>query len=104
MRNELEGRIVAQLQQLRSLESKLDRRFAGLSAAPSRARLSFLAGLIDLENRANGLAQLVDSLNEINPAALKPAVELRKETDNAANTACDFLGHHAHRRPSHLAV
>jgi hypothetical protein len=65
MRNlgRLESLIVTELQELRGLESKLDQRFAGLGAASSNARVSFLEGLMDLEERARGLEQLVDALN-----------------------------------------
>jgi hypothetical protein len=106
MRNlrEIEGRIVTELRDLRGLESKLDQRFAGLSAASSKARLSFLAGLMDLEERARGLEKLVDALNEDNQTAHDTAVQLRKETNNAANTAIDLAGYYADRRPSHMAV
>ena len=106
MRNlrELESRIVAELRDLRGLEFKRDQRFAGWGAASSGARLSFLAGLMDLEERAHGLEKLVDALNHDNQTARDNAVELRKETNNATNTAFDFVSHNADRRPSHMAV
>ncbi len=106
MRNlrELESRIVTELRDLRGLESKLDQRFAGLSAASSEARLSFLASLVDLEKRARGLEKLVDALNTNHHTACDTAVKLRKETNNAANTAFDFVSHNADRRPSHVAL
>jgi hypothetical protein len=103
-RRELEGRIVLELRELKGLESKLNQRFAGLAAASSTARISFMAGLMDLAERARGLEELVDSLNEGIHWISPDAVMLGKERNNAADTALDYLGHHADRRIAGMAV
>ena len=101
--SELEKLIVIELRELRGLENKLDQGFPVLGVASPRARLSFLMGLIDLEERTSGLERLIDSLNEGNQTAQTKVVELRKD-DNAANHAFDFSGRHPDRRASDMAV
>ena len=63
-RRELETRIVTELRDLKGLELKLDRKFAGLRLATPGTRASFLEGLMVLEERARGLEELIDSLAE----------------------------------------
>jgi hypothetical protein len=58
----LESLIVMELRDLKGLESKLDQRFAGLRAASPRTRASLLKGVMDLEERARGLDELIDEL------------------------------------------
>jgi len=65
-RRELEGLILAGLQELRSLECLLSRKLATLGTAPRKARLSFLVNLIDLQERACRLEKLVDVLDDAN--------------------------------------
>jgi hypothetical protein len=101
--SELEKLIVTELRELRGLEDKLDQGFAVLGVASPGARLSFLMGLIDLQERTCGLERLIDSLNEGNQTAQTKVVELRKG-DNAANSAYDFSGYHPDRRTADMAV
>ena len=103
--SEREELIVTELRELKGLEDKLDQGFAVLGVASPRARLSFLMGLIDLEERTRGLERLINSLNEDNPTAQdqNKVVELRKG-DNATNSAFDFSGYYADRRTSSVAV
>jgi hypothetical protein len=61
-RQELESLIVTELRDLKGLESKLDQCFAGLRLASPRTRASFIRGLMDLEERARGLEELIDTL------------------------------------------
>ncbi|HEY1755448.1 MAG TPA: hypothetical protein VGG72_08635 [Bryobacteraceae bacterium] len=61
-RHVLESLIVTELRDLKGLESKLDQRFAGLRVASPRTRASFLRGLMDLDERARGLEELIDAL------------------------------------------
>jgi len=63
-RRELEGLIVIGLRELKGLESGLDRQFAGLKSGSSKARESFLLNLMDLEERARWLEQLIDALED----------------------------------------
>jgi hypothetical protein len=104
-RRELEGRIVLELRTLKSLESKLNQRFAGLAAASSTARISFMAGLMNLAERTRKLEELVDSLSDgIQWISLNETMTLGKERNNVANAAHDYLGHHADRRVAGMAV
>lgn len=103
-RSELEELIVTELRELKGLEDKLDRGFAALGFAPPGGRMSFLMGLIDLEEKARGLERLIDSLTENNPTARIKVVELGKGAYNVANSADDFSGDHADRRTSDMAV
>lgn len=64
--NELDGLILMGLRDIRGLECLLDRRLATLGTAPRKARLSFLANLIDLQERACRLEKLVSVLDESN--------------------------------------
>jgi hypothetical protein len=60
----LEGLILMGLQDIRNLESRLDRRIATLGTAPQKTRLSFLRNVIDLQERTRRLEKLVGVLND----------------------------------------
>jgi hypothetical protein len=62
-RRELEGLVLRGIQELKSLESSLDRRIAQLGRAPKQARTSFFLDLIHLEKRAQQLERIIDALD-----------------------------------------
>ena len=101
--SELEKLIITELRELRGLKDRLDQGFAVLGFASPQVRLSFLMGLIDLEERTRGLERLIDSLNEDNQTEQTRMFELGKG-HNAANSAFDFSGHHADRSTPGMAV
>lgn len=63
-RSRLEGQIVAGLQEIKGLQSGLDQRFTILGNASRNARISFLLSLIDLQERARRLEELVNVLED----------------------------------------
>jgi hypothetical protein len=62
-RPRLESLILNRLRELKGIEVGLDRQFAGLGAASSKARAAFLRKLDYLEKRALWLERLVDRLD-----------------------------------------
>ncbi len=62
-RGRLEGQIVASLQEIKGLQSGLDQRFKTLGNASRQARFSFLLNLLDLQERARGLEELIAALD-----------------------------------------
>jgi len=63
-RRELESLIVLGLEEIKRLESSLDRRFAGLKSAPPQARASFLLNLAALSEKTRWMEQMIDALDE----------------------------------------
>lgn len=59
----LENLVLDRLQELKVMEIGLDRQFAGLRFASSRARALFLRRLLDFDQRALRLERLVDGLD-----------------------------------------
>ena len=68
-RRQLEGLIVLGLRELKGLETGLNRQFAGLRRAPVRDRRAFLGSLVELEQRARRLEQLIDALEQGSPVS-----------------------------------
>jgi hypothetical protein len=62
-RPRLESLILNRLRELKGIEIGLDRQYAGLKFASSKARAAFLQGLEDLEKRALWLEGLIDALD-----------------------------------------
>jgi hypothetical protein len=58
--SDLEGLIVSELEELKGREARLDRRFASLRAASPRTRASFLKGLMDLDEHARRVEELIE--------------------------------------------
>lgn len=71
-RSELEALILRGLQELRSLEANLDRRWAHLGRGSAQARDRFFRNLIDLETRVEQIERLTATLDE-QPAGLPRA-------------------------------
>jgi hypothetical protein len=61
-RREAEGLIVTGLEEVKGLETSLNRRLTDLAGAPRQIRESFLLSLIELEEKALRLEQFVDAL------------------------------------------
>jgi len=62
-RSELEALIVRDLQELRNLEARLDRRWAHLGGASGGARRRFFRNLIELETRVEQMERLTTTLD-----------------------------------------
>jgi hypothetical protein len=62
-RPRLESLILNGLRELKGIEVGLDRQYAGLKFASSKARAAFLQGLKDLETRALWLEGQIDALD-----------------------------------------
>lgn len=60
----LEGQIATGLEEVKGLQSGLNRRFRSLGTASRQAHISFLLNLIDLQERARWLEGLVDALDD----------------------------------------